>query len=93
MNYKRHKPRTQVRCAYCTDNRIGNSGRTKDLENEWRSIPAKQPSWYCKKRKGKHEFMLVKEEKSIIMPGIFQTYQCSSCGRKKFKHIHPLNTK
>lgn len=88
MNHKRHKPRKQVRCTYCTENRIGNSGRTKDLKDEWRSVPARHPSWYCKKGKGKHEFLLIKEEDSWIFPGKWQTFRCSSCGKKKLKHLH-----
>lgn len=88
MNYKRYIPRKQVRCTYCTDNRIGNSGRTKDLEDEWQSVPAKHPLWYCKKGKGKHEFLLVKEEDSWIFPGKWQTFRCSICGKKKLKHLH-----
>jgi len=92
MNYKRNKPRTYIRCAYCTDNRIGNSGRAKDLEDEWKSVPAKHPSWYCKRRKGKHEFILVKEEEFWILPGKWQTFRCSSCGKKKLKHLHSSTT-
>ncbi len=88
MNFKRHKPRTKVRYTYCTDNRIGNSGRTKDLADDWKSIPAKYPSWYCKRRKGKHVFVLIKEEAFWIIPGIWQTFKCSSCGKKKLKHLH-----
>lgn len=89
MNYKRHKPKKQVRFTYYADSRIGNGGRKKDLEGEWRSIPAKYPSWYCKRRKGTHEFLLVKEEEFWILHGKWQTFRCSSCGKKKLKHLHP----
>ncbi len=27
MNFKRHKPRREVRCPHCTPNRMGNSGK------------------------------------------------------------------
>lgn len=87
MNYKRYKPRMQVRCNYCTDNRIGNSGRIKDLEDEWQSVPAKYPAWYCKKKRGKHTFVFAKEEAFWILPGMWQTFMCSSCGKKKLKHL------
>ncbi|OGH40283.1 MAG: hypothetical protein A3B41_04565 [Candidatus Levybacteria bacterium RIFCSPLOWO2_01_FULL_37_26] len=92
MNYKRNKSRTHVRCYYCTDNRVGINGRTKDLEEEWKSVPAKHPSWYCKRRKGKHEFILVKEEEFGILPGIWQTFRCSSCGKKKLNHLDSPTT-
>lgn len=87
MNYKRQKPRKQARYTYYDNDRIGNSGRKKDLEDEWPSIPAKYPSWYCKKRKEKHEFLFVGEEEFSILPGRLQTFQCSSCGKKKIKLI------
>lgn len=87
MNFKRHKPRTKVHCAY---NYIGNSKRAKDLAGDWKSVPAKYPSWYCKRRKGKHVFVLMKEEAFWIIPGIWQTFKCSSCGKKKLKHLHAL---
>ena len=87
MNYKRHKPRTQVKCTYCTDNRIGNSGRIKNLEDEWRPVPAKYPVWYCKKLKGKHDFVLKKVEEFWVIPGIYHTLICRSCGKKKIKQV------
>ncbi len=87
MNYKHHKPRKQITCSYYTSNRIGYSERTKDLEEEWPSVPAKYPSWYCKKRKGKHEFLFVKEDGSLIFPGKFQTFRCISCGKNRIKPL------
>ncbi len=87
MNYKRQKPKKQARYTYYADNRIDNGGRKKDLEDEWPSVPAKYPSWYCKRRKGKHEFLLMKEEEFWILPGKWQTFRCSGCGKKKIKHL------
>lgn len=34
MNYKRHKPRRQVRCPVCTDHRDGNAGQAATVEPE-----------------------------------------------------------
>ncbi len=78
MNYKRQKPKLPDKNKHKKETPVS--------EDNWRSVPAKYPLWYCKKRKGKHEFILKKEEKFWILPGIWQTFICSSCGKKRIVH-------
>jgi hypothetical protein len=80
-NFKRGKPKEKKTIEY---------GTPKELQKKSHSSgsnPAKKPSWYCKKLKGKHDFIRTGAEPVKFMNSdkVFVYLKCRGCFKQKIE--------
>ena len=84
MNYKRQKPKDKKSTTEW--------GTPKEYQHAFEhpaiGMPAKKPSWYCKKLKGKHDFKYNSTSQySWDKDHATINYICSGCGKNKCKSV------